>query len=237
MSKIFIVAKQVKNEVKFISSLRKITGQSIAEIRQNLKNQKPFFKGYTTGNTQEETEVQVNQILDFTTSNGDSIKFYEIMDDASEFFSEKDEISKEDYESSVIERKKTSSYFEELDELEAKRLEKLENYQGSKSFYITSMPETRPADYHLGYLEGSVFIDFNHVDDRIYLQRISFDGYGCCDLGTKAAPLDQKDSSAFKEAIKDIVNHLNILDTLVRKSLKLNHAHIWTRALQEYFDL
>jgi hypothetical protein len=80
------------------------------------------------------------------------------------------------------------------------------------------MPETRP-------------------DDRIYLQRISFDGYGCCNLGTKAAPLDQKDSLAFKEAIRDIVNRQEILDKLVRKAIKLNQTHIWARALKEYFDI
>ena len=50
-----------------------------------------------------------------------------------------------------------------------------------QQFMITSMPASRPAHYHLGYDDSSVFIDFdNQDDDLIVLKRISFDGYGCC---------------------------------------------------------
>ena len=49
-------------------------------------------------------------------------------------------------------------------------------------FFKTSMPSTRKADYYLGGLDSSVFIDFNRTkENRISLVRISFDGYGCCD--------------------------------------------------------
>jgi hypothetical protein len=48
-------------------------------------------------------------------------------------------------------------------------------------FFRTSMPESRKADFYLGCLGGSVFIDFNLANENlISLCRISFDGYGCC---------------------------------------------------------
>lgn len=38
-------------------------------------------------------------------------------------------------------------------------------------FYITSMPESRLADYYLAYHDGCVFLDFNnHDNDRICLK-------------------------------------------------------------------
>ncbi len=44
-------------------------------------------------------------------------------------------------------------------------------------FFITTLPPTRQADYYLGCLNASVFIDFNCSDENlIYLIRISFDG-------------------------------------------------------------
>ena len=50
-------------------------------------------------------------------------------------------------------------------------------------FFITAMPNSRPADYYLGCLGGSVFMDFNNYkNERVQLKRISVDGYGCCDL-------------------------------------------------------
>ena len=50
-------------------------------------------------------------------------------------------------------------------------------------FFKTAMPDSRKADFYLGCLDGCVFIDFNLTSDRlISLRRISFDGYGCCNL-------------------------------------------------------
>ena len=49
------------------------------------------------------------------------------------------------------------------------------------------MPESRKADYYLSCLDSSVFIDFNRSNENlISLVRISFDGYGCCNLDEKS---------------------------------------------------
>lgn len=69
-------------------------------------------------------------------------------------------------------------------------------------FFKTSMPYTRKADFYLGCLDGSVFIDFNRIGkDQISLVRISFYGYGCCNLDKKTELLNQDESALFIEEI------------------------------------
>lgn len=102
-------------------------------------------------------------------------------------------------------------------------------------FFITTMPDSRAADYYLGYLDGCVFLDFNNYgNDRICLKRISFDGYGCCELGEQAASLDIEDSGIFKTIFKENLKDQNRLLTIVKKSIALNRQYIWQDALEEY---
>ena len=69
-------------------------------------------------------------------------------------------------------------------------------------FFKTTMPASRIADFYLGCLDGSVFLDFNTTsDERINLCRISFDGYGCCNLNNYANCLDEQLSKFFIEEI------------------------------------
>lgn len=103
------------------------------------------------------------------------------------------------------------------------------------NFFRTTMPATRKADYYLGCMDSSVFLDFNHSDsNRIYLVRISFDGYGSCNLDEKANHLNQEDSQKFiTEIDKEKLNQQTII-TLVKEVIKINKEHIWTDALEEY---
>lgn len=103
------------------------------------------------------------------------------------------------------------------------------------NFYKTMMPETRKADYFLGCLGGSVFIDFcTSIENEVYLKRISFDGYGCCELQNFDNKLDQIDSEKFiQEISKEFINQ-DILGWLVQKLIKINAIHIWKDALDEY---
>jgi hypothetical protein len=102
-------------------------------------------------------------------------------------------------------------------------------------FFKTTMPDSRIADYYLGCLDGSVFIDFNLTTDKlISLRRISFDGYGCCNLDNKAKFLDDKLSKDFVEQIgKDNLNQEKIAK-IVLELIRLNKDHIWSDALEEY---
>lgn len=102
-------------------------------------------------------------------------------------------------------------------------------------FFKTTMPESRKADFYLGCHGGSVFIDFDcRVDNRIQLRRISFDGYGCCNLDSNAKYLDEHLSKDFiKEIAKDNIDQEKIT-RIVLKLIRLNKNEIWTDALEEY---
>jgi len=103
------------------------------------------------------------------------------------------------------------------------------------NFYKTTMPETRKAEYFLGCLGGSVFMDFctSNVNE-VYLKRISFDGYGCCELQNFDNKLDHIDSEKLIQEInKESINQ-DIVEYLVKKLIKINVIQIWKDALEEY---
>ena len=75
---------------------------------------------------------------------------------------------------------------------------------------------TRPCRFCLCLQWGSVFADFNiDSDGRVYLVRISFDGYGCCATEGKVArmPLDES-HTLVKLVSTDDVNRDEIRDIL-----------------------
>lgn len=102
-------------------------------------------------------------------------------------------------------------------------------------FFKTEMPGSRKADFSLGCLDSCVFIDFNLTNDKlISLCRISFDGYGCCDLIDNRNLLDSEKSKQFiAELTKDELDQAK-LTTLVKEIIKINREYIWTDALEEY---
>lgn len=97
------------------------------------------------------------------------------------------------------------------------------------------MPSTRNADYYIGCLNGSVFIDFDEQDlGKIVVKRISFDGYGCCNLNDLATSLNESDSKLFKNMMKTrSINQVKL--TKIIKNTVFNNKHlIWEDALKEY---
>ena len=102
-------------------------------------------------------------------------------------------------------------------------------------FFKTSMPESRKADFYLGCLDGSVFIDFNLSNENlISLSRISFYGYGCCNLIDSAEYLNLKLSKQFVEEVSKEELNQEKLKVIVKEIIKINKEHIWTDALKEY---
>ena len=102
-------------------------------------------------------------------------------------------------------------------------------------FFKTEMPNSRKADFYLGCLDGSVFIDFNQTsDNRISLCRISFDGYGCCNITETNNPLNFELSKKFIEEIKKSEINQEKLTPIVKEIIKINQEYIWTDALEEY---
>ena len=111
----------------------------------------------------------------------------------------------------------------------------LNNIKQDFDFFKTTMPEGRKADFYLGCLDGSVFLDFNYTTDkRINLCRISFDGYGCCNIDNNAKCLDNQLSREFiNEVEKDNLDQEKITK-FVLELIRLNKENIWTDALEEY---
>jgi hypothetical protein len=97
------------------------------------------------------------------------------------------------------------------------------------------MPESRKADFYLGCYNGSVIIDFDLMtDNRIQLRRISFDGYGCCNLDDNAKYLDEHLSKEFIEQMTKNNIDQEKLNSIVLELIRLNKDKIWTDALNEY---
>ena len=102
-------------------------------------------------------------------------------------------------------------------------------------FFKTTMPDSRQADFHLGCLEGLVFLDFNYTTNKqIQLCRISFDGYGCCNIDNNAMCLDNQLSKEFIDEIGK--GHLDQekITKVVLELIRLNKDNIWSDALEEY---
>src|SRR6188508_2868325 len=60
----------------------------------------------------------------------------------------------------------------------------------------------RPCSFCLCLQGGSVFVDFDTDDDDLTsLRRISFDGYGCCDVGQSITKMSSADSRVLLDAI------------------------------------
>ncbi len=103
------------------------------------------------------------------------------------------------------------------------------------NFFRTNMPDTRQADYYLGCLNGSVFMDFNRSDDnKIHLVRISFDHYGCCSFDESNISMNSEDSRMFIEEIEKEELNQEILERLIKRVINANKNYIWGDAISEY---
>ncbi len=103
------------------------------------------------------------------------------------------------------------------------------------AFFKTIMPESRKANFCLGCLDGSVYIDFHQSSQNlISLVRISFDGYGCCNLEDTENYLTPELSKQFLEEIANDELNQEKLTTIVKEIIKINEDHIWKDALEEY---
>jgi hypothetical protein len=95
-----------------------------------------------------------------------------------------------------------------------------------------TMP-SRPCRFCLCLQGGSVFADFD-VDDqgRAFLQRISFDGYGCCHGEFKKMSPD--DSRVLLSAIERGETNGPRIEVLLRTYFQENADVIWRDALASY---
>lgn len=102
-------------------------------------------------------------------------------------------------------------------------------------FFKTEMLRSRNTNFCLGCFDGSVYMDFGYNEDkRISLLRISFDGYGCCELSEKSNSLNLEMSKSLAEEFKkDELNQENLIP-LINEIIKINKEFIWFDALEKY---
>ena len=93
---------------------------------------------------------------------------------------------------------------------------------------------TRSCRFSLCLQDGSVFADFD-VDEhqRVYLVRISFDGYGCCECPKRMGRMSANDSIAILNMVErqDLAEPLA---TLLRTYLATNKSVLWEDALRDH---
>jgi hypothetical protein len=93
--------------------------------------------------------------------------------------------------------------------------------------------DSRPCRFCLSLQDDSVFADFD-VDEEghAFLQRISFDGYGCCSGEFKKMALD--DSRVLIESVERGAVHDPKIEVVLRTYFKENADVIWSDALADH---
>jgi len=97
---------------------------------------------------------------------------------------------------------------------------------------VPVMP-TRPCLFCLSLQDGSVFADFDaDREERAFLVRISFDGYGCCQGPFKKMSADA--SRRFFEIVSDESVDDPELQSLLHSYFEENADVIWRDALTSH---
>lgn len=84
--------------------------------------------------------------------------------------------------------------------------------------------------------DDSVFIDFdNYNSGQIVIIRISFDGYGCCNIHSdKILPVSKEHSLLFKLMFNSGKIDQDKLKQIIACTLRMNIELIWEDALNKY---
>ncbi len=97
-----------------------------------------------------------------------------------------------------------------------------------------SMP-SRPCRVCLSLQGGSVFADFDvDKDQRLYLVRISLDGYGCCRAPAEVGRMRQEDSSLLLGMAEMRALEPRAVEPILRGYFAENEERLWGDALREH---
>lgn len=99
---------------------------------------------------------------------------------------------------------------------------------------LADMAHSRPCRYCLALQDDSVFADFDIDEEgRVFLVRISFDGFGCCPTRT-ARPMNPDVSGRFIKQIEDCDVSNREFAAILENYFKENEDVIWKDALEEH---
>ena len=93
----------------------------------------------------------------------------------------------------------------------------------------------RPCKWSLGLQDDSVFADFDmDADGRVFLIRISFDGYGCCETDGVASSMSLEISRRWISLVDAAGIRSPEMQSMLSEYLRQNSDVIWKDALEEY---
>ena len=99
----------------------------------------------------------------------------------------------------------------------------------------TPMLPTRPCKYCLSLQDDSVFADFDvDGDDRVFLVRISYDGFGCCLTKGETSRMSSEISQLFRELVESEEVNSDQLSSILTGYFHDNAELIWIGALIEH---
>lgn len=102
-----------------------------------------------------------------------------------------------------------------------------------RRFY--GMPPSRPSLHCLALQEDSVFADFDiDSEGRVFLVRISFDGYGCCTTAENIRPMNIDLSRSWLELIETDRVQSEEMAAILSQYFFANKDIIWADALEEH---
>jgi hypothetical protein len=96
------------------------------------------------------------------------------------------------------------------------------------------MEPTRPCRFCLCLQGGSVFADFDvDSDGRVFVVRVSFDGYGCCDAPADIGRMNVRDSAVILEMVEQGSTSAAAAGIL-RTYFRQNRDAFWGDALEDH---
>src|SRR4051794_33326117 len=96
-------------------------------------------------------------------------------------------------------------------------------------------PNVRPCRVALSLGLGCVFADFD-VDTAtgaVFLVRISFDGYGCCNAPSEIGRMNAEDSNVLLAMAERGVIDAPALEPILRRYFRASEQLLWSDALRE----
>jgi hypothetical protein len=94
---------------------------------------------------------------------------------------------------------------------------------------------SRPCSFCLCLQAGSVFADFDtNENDIVTLCRISFDGFGCCNVQELTSQMSQEDSRALLDFISLRHSETFQVEAALRRYFSENTKVIWQDALAHH---
>lgn len=95
--------------------------------------------------------------------------------------------------------------------------------------------QTRPCDYGLAFQDDSVFADFRLSEKGLlYLVRISYDGYGCCEPIVEISKMDEEKSRCLISAIERSDFQSAEIQEIVSGYFREHKHELWEDALIEH---